>query len=650
MELANQRDWNLRVSAAPRIPRGEHGYPNSLKIILENLQNGTPLYERIYIPGSNADNDLEKLLTRIRPLGIVKKINSNWVISEEGLTWLNNRNNKYLTSLINGNLKFFIEIIEFCKKEHNIQEIIQHAKVNYEIDWKSKSQILDRIQWLKDLELIEYKKHKQAYQTTIVGEEILKYIKPIKLNIELHIEKELNINLSDLAIKSIICDQELLKYRKESTGYIPGGLSELFTTIFEGLEFINLNSEEKLIYDYYENSYGIKSTSTRSFLHHLVNLNLIERAALTTYELTDYGYNLLNTKNILDLIVYYNNTFKFVIELLFELIEPKTRIQLIEIANLSYGMKANISNNISHRLYLFEKAGLIYFYKNKFHLTKGIEEFLTYFSPEKSILIDLQDSNEINNEHFTLLNDLIKTSRDSMHPTNFEKSIRNIFLGMGFDAKLIGGSGNTDVLLKSPGSAQYSYTVCIDAKTTYSGPVTDSLVDFDTLKEHKKKHKADYIVIVANSFSSDSRLVKRAQEHKVALLDIELLSILYKKHIEIPISFDEYINIFNQNGIVNINVLDEKREDMKKIVNLMILIMNAFIENKDELLTSRDLYWIINVNKDDNTRFNKKEIEDMLLFLSSPFIASLERKSEGYRALGSTHDLKQKLNFFMKNI
>ncbi|WP_017547412.1 restriction endonuclease [Salinicoccus carnicancri] len=651
MKLAKQREWELRVLASPRIPRGDSGYTHTLRIILNHVLNGTPTNEKIVVPGSKTNNNLEELLIRIRPLGIVKKLNSKWEVSEEIKEWVINNDNVFLTSIINGNLKFFVEILDFCNGiERTLQDIIEYAKNEYDLEWKGKSQFLDRIKWLRDIGSIEYIDHKHCYKTNGRGKEILKLVPVIKVNYDNEVNRQLNINLSDMALDSIVHSQELLVQRKVSTGYIPGGLNDLFNTIFECLEFINKNNEERVIYKYYESSYGIKSTSTRSFLHHLMNLKLIERVSLSSYEVTNQGILLLESKNILDLVVFYNNSYKFILELLEELKEPKTRKQLTEIASLSYEIQSNISINISHRLHLLEKAGLIYFYKNNYHLTEGAEKFITHFELELPSIIGNRKNEKEKSEHFTLLNDLNKTSRDSMNPTNFEKAIRNIFLEMGFDSKLIGGAGNTDVLLKSPGSAQYSYTVCVDAKSTYSGAVTDSMVDFDTLKEHKRKHNADYIVIIANTFNSESRLTKRAIEHNVALLDIELLSELYKKHMEIPLSFEEYINIFNQPGVVDIKVLDNKRNEMIGIANLMLSIMDAFINNKDELLTSRDLYWIINVNKENVSKFSKLEIEDMLLFLSSPFIACIEKKKEGYRALGSSQDLKQKFNFFMKNL
>lgn len=59
----------------------------------------------------------------------------------------------FLASIINGNMKFFSEFIDFCKEE---KEIKDYARENYGIDWKGKSQLLDRAQWLRNLGLLKF--------------------------------------------------------------------------------------------------------------------------------------------------------------------------------------------------------------------------------------------------------------------------------------------------------------------------------------------------------------------------------------------------------------------------------------------------------------------------------------------------------------
>lgn len=50
-------------------------------------------------------------------------------------------------------MKFFSEFIDFCKEE---KEIKDYARENYGIDWKGKSQLLDRAQWLRNLGLLKF--------------------------------------------------------------------------------------------------------------------------------------------------------------------------------------------------------------------------------------------------------------------------------------------------------------------------------------------------------------------------------------------------------------------------------------------------------------------------------------------------------------
>lgn len=657
MNYANQREWLIRVLAAPRIPRGNQGYVESLRIILNHVNNEVHKEELITIPGSNSINNLDSLCVRLRPLGIVKQksINGNWILSEESEKWLNNHDDLFVASMINGNMKFFAEFIDFCRVEKDIQEIKDYAREKYDIDWQGKSQLLDRAQWLKDLGFLKFLDFKNKYISTEKGIEFINIVTPHKI-----IEQQIvNIEAKEIkkidkeVYKIIPTTQEQLQERKVSVGYIPGSSNQSANIIFESLDFINQAKDLKVINKYYGESYGIKVTSTRSFLHHLTNLGLIEKVSLHEYELTVNGQILRRDKNIMDLLAIYHSKFKFIMELLNELLlDKKSRKELYELANTSYGITANIRPNVSHRLNLLEQTGLIYLYKNKFEVNENVELLLKDFVLEKSAVLTTVETEEGTKEniHSELIYELKESSRDSMNPTRFEQAIKVLFSRMGFEAESIGGSGNTDVLLKSPGALQHSYTVCVDAKSAYSGPVTDGHVDFDTLKEHKNKHKADYVVIIGNNFNASSRLVRRAKEHSIGLIDVNSFIELYTNHLNVPLSFDKYIKIFNQSGIINIDLLQNDSEQMIRTAKLMRVIVESLSENSTEILTPRDLYWIINSKKIDGNKYTEEEIKSMLQFLSSPLISSIGYRKEGYYAVGSKQDVKQKFQFYMNQI
>lgn len=245
-----------------------------------------------------------------------------------------------------------------------------------------------------------------------------------------------------------------------------------------------------------------------------------------------------------------------------------------------------------------------------------------------------------------------KSSRDSSNFSRFEKALRDIFEILGFNAKWIGGSGNTDILLKTKTPPKFSYTVAVDAKSTFAGSVNESMIDFDTIKAHKEKYKADYSLIVGFSFQG-GRLIERANQHNVLLLDVDKIEEMVKENQKIPLNFESYRKLFEQKGIANIDVLKEDRNKIEKSGLLMQSIMDCLIEESEDkytegILTERDLYRTLkNSNKFIN--LNPNEIQAMLEFLSSPLIGCVEHTRDGYYAIESLSNISKKLEFYSKS-
>ena len=117
--------------------------------------------------------------------------------------------------------------------------------------------------------------------------------------------------------------------------------------------------------------------------------------------------------------------------------------------------------------------------------------------------------------------------------------------------------------------------VTVDAKTTSSSVVTEGIVDFDTLKEHQKKHGSDYIAIVGRDFNE--RLVKRAKEHGVVLFDVDSLEQFLAKHQQAPQKITTYRKVFEQSGKVDLSVLDEDMIKLERTGTILIDIMRRLM-------------------------------------------------------------------------
>ncbi|MEI3612300.1 hypothetical protein [Pseudogracilibacillus sp. SO30301A] len=123
-----------------------------------------------------------------------------------------------------------------------------------------------------------------------------------------------------------------------------------------------------------------------------------------------------------------------------------------------------------------------------------------------------QDYLEIISGNFELheKNEIKTTEHDEI--MNSIPSWIECFINLVYDSNWLGKSGETDVLAQTKTAPVPQYKIIIDAKSTSSPIVSDSLIDFDT--EYKQKYNADYIVVVGIKFDK-GRVVKRAKEYEV---------------------------------------------------------------------------------------------------------------------------------------
>jgi len=419
------------------------------------------------------------------------------------------------------------------------------------------------------------------------------------------------------------------------------------------------NVDIKDVYDFSEKTFNISKTSTASFISTLTNMEVIEHKSRYIMKSSGKALEWIEKKDPIELLCWMHSKFLFFFEILQELNENSlTNKELASIAKASYGFSNENIDEIRKRIKMLIKYELIMEARvNTYTITKKGRILLQKVPIQKEVVsqivedIELEKKTEEKNAE-NILRELIISSRDSLNPNRFEKTLRDAFELLGFESVWLGGSGKTDVLLKTNTTHKFSYTVAVDAKSTASGNVTENLIDFDTIKEHKKKHSADYNVIVGAAFQGE-RLVERAKEHGVLLLDINKLESIIKDNIKIPLSFDSYKKLFEQKGLANINILDKDRGIVKRQGLLMQAIMDCLIEESEDeftegILTERDIYRSLR-NIENLEQINPIEIQQMLEFLSSPLIGCVCHSKDGYYAIESLNNISKKFEFYSKS-
>jgi len=623
-------------------------------MLLKSIQDKKDPREIVSIPGSKSKRTLEQECVGLRGSGIVKpKIGyGNWLISEVSEEWLKNNDDDYLALYLNGQIKYFSELLLLCQKPMKSKSIFEDATINYKLLWEQSSQIFERTSWLIDLGYLEYIAFNSTFQTTEKGLSFLKLAKPYdykKIKSTSEMVKNISINLSNVnpeILNMVPKDENGFESRLRTIGYIPGSLSNVLDVIIGYLELtVDNRVSLKNIINYSKETYGIKNSSIRGFISTLIKSGLFERISTDEYEITNYGKMILKGDNILELIVSFHAKYLYFFEILSELKKkPLSTNDIINIGDISYGLP--VKGEVTKRIALLKNADFIYLERKKYYLTKAGNEIIDHIKVQNPILIGENKAKKETQDSLSglegLMNELIESSRDSANPDRFEKAIYDAFTYLGFDAEWLGKSGHTDVFLKTSDIPGLSYRVNIDAKSTYSGPVKDSQVDFDTLQEHKEKMKSNYVIVIGNEFI-DGRLVNRAKDHNVGLLDIKELNGIIREHANIPLTFEAYKKFFDQVGIMHGSVL--KSDRLKAIYqgDLIKTIMNSIYDNHS--MSVEALFWLIKGNQDYEIKPSKNQIKMVLDFLSSPIIGCVIKKDSEYVASGTLSDAVLRLSF-----
>jgi hypothetical protein len=235
------------------------------------------------------------------------------------------------------------------------------------------------------------------------------------------------------------------------------------------------------------------------------------------------------------------------------------------------------------------------------------------------------------------------TQTKSQSPTEFEAVLRDAFKFLGFEAELVGGKGDTDVLLTA-NIGQKTFKVDVDGKTSKSSKILDSQIDWISLTDHKKKNNSDFIVVVGPSFSG-GLLTKRAKESGVFLLESANLIKLLESHAQFPFTLLELKDLFAGEGEAGIQLADLLEQNRSRLNQLeqfkMILEEIQALQNRlgwfsFESLAGRDRLASIGVELED--------IEYVIKLLGLPFINGIHELSEGRYVL--TINIRDLANIF----
>lgn len=170
---------------------------------------------------------------------------------------------------------------------------------------------------------------------------------------------------------------------------------------------------------------------------------------------------------------------------------------------------------------------------------------------------------------------LTEDQRKSNVPQQFERTIAEAFSFLGFEAQHIGGSGDTDILIKAPLGAR-SYAVVVDAKSTHNGRVLDSQINWPVIESHRQGRDATHAAVVGEDFSG-GQLRKFADQYKVTLLTTGTLCEVLRLHDKTPLNLIELKSLFDVMGLDDFGIqsLRERCEQHRRHWQLLAKVIDT---------------------------------------------------------------------------
>ena len=174
----------------------------------------------------------------------------------------------------------------------------------------------------------------------------------------------------------------------------------------------------------------------------------------------------------------------------------------------------------------------------------------------------------------------------------FEEAIADIFCFMGFKAERIGGSGDTDVVVKWKDEEDKYVVAIIDGKSKSGGRVSHNDISDVALETHKEKNNADYVAIVGPGFSGDTIRI-HARKKGFSLVTENQLTEIARASMELGLNLQEIALTFQVPD--GLSQLEDIISTKKRELAIISEVVSKFLGEQELLdgLSPRDLFLLL---------------------------------------------------------
>ena len=678
-DLVVPKAWRDRSNTIGYITGGTEAQVSGLRQVLAQLPcNGKTTLVWETPNGKEVSANCEELCVHQLSMARLaeRAPNGDWAPSRAAMEWFENDDPEFLASHLHANVKFFGELLGAIDADTTQSNLLEIAKSCYGMNWNSLDQVRRRTGWLRSLGMVELWGYKVV--RTPEGDSLLSKLslctpdEATGLQVIEHASGIEDANLLDFMASIADLDQESLRGRRSLIGYIPRGINSANRDVEDSamtptaalrkiLDIVDTGVAIEEFREVCGQELGISKSSSEATLHTLRHMGMIEQTSYNFFGPTDNARWLVAPGNEKALIAYLHTKYSFFGEVLVNLATPSSTSQLVKIAKEEYGYAQASNGEMRLRLGFLQDAGLVDRIDwQRFRVTGSGVSFAALLTLQRELTVEEEegerDSDDEGRDTSQLLaeivKDLKKLSRDGNESKAFEITVSHAFRFLGFHTEHLGGSGQTDVLGLAALAPGDRYRLIVDAKSSSNGIVAESGVNFDILRDHKKKHKADHVIVVGPDFPN--RLKDWAADNGVILLQADDLAVILERHWINPISLvdlrDTFVRVDTHKDEIfeRYQLLERRSSLMSKILELVSQ------EAVDEDPIAEGFMSLENITfalrKEFTPRPSADEIRESLDFLSNPFVAALEESKGRYKLADSPHNISLRLHGFGESV
>ncbi|MFC8933848.1 restriction endonuclease [Rhodococcus sp. NPDC057135] len=510
-----------------------------------------------------------------------------------------------LGAALAGHFRLFAESLAFVSNAPcTVEDLDRHLRVQYETAWRSLGGTRDRIDWLDALGLVEGIGGRR-WSTTSAGEKLLAQCTIVSPQ-AIAIRRTTTDDIAEAPheIKLLLAEFSTTERTHESRSTYniwvpspasrPNKVENLRTIVNAALDPIDREELLRFITD----TFALQRSSVDSMMPFLRASGLLHEVGLGIYQATTPAKAWIESEEDINFIRILHANMRFVGEMLQTVKLGITRTDMYR-ESAKYGLNVDKSRWIASFL---EDAGLVEQprYGSLRATSLGLAllaglPLATAPTPRDDEQAQSAEIARASPPNQPSLTDQLVTLSRSPNASGlgsgkaFELAIRDAFRALGFHARIISGSGDTDVVVSWRDDTGTEAVAIVEAKSRSNGQVSHTDISDVALETHKTQHQAVFAAVIGPTFAGET-IKNMAVKRKWALVDAQGLGDIVEAATALGLSPKTTSLLFKvPNGLDELARAIEGRRRKLSVISFVVSQLVDEAADTGDAITARDI-------------------------------------------------------------